>query len=304
MEGAYPNHLRIWDHSGSSVDPDLFGPPGAETMVLEPNQTSQATKPELLAERLFACESVSPPPKNATHEDGEPYTLQWFLNIENHRHGKHARWIPRILEFAKHQGETLLGLGHGLGTDWIQYARNGASVIVSSSCTSQLDLIRRHFELRGLEGRFLHNSPESLTLPNSSVDVACISGLLQQMENPQAVVDEIFRVLKPGGKVIAVTPAKYDVDFWRKIFFFWQRWLSFKKRTPPSSERRFSGRRLRRLFDRYDIHKVYKRQLRRSELPHLWRLWPLPIMERLVGRVLVIKAFKPVSTAIQMTAAA
>ena len=26
-----------------------------------------------------------------TEFDGEPYTLQWFLSIESHRHGRHAR---------------------------------------------------------------------------------------------------------------------------------------------------------------------------------------------------------------------
>ena len=58
----------------------------------------------------------------------EPYTLQWFLDIESHRHGRRGRWIPRLLEFAKHSGDTLLGLGNGLGTDWLQYARHGAAV--------------------------------------------------------------------------------------------------------------------------------------------------------------------------------
>ena len=51
------------------------------------------------------------------------------------------------MEFAKHSGETLLGLGNGLGTDWLQYARHGAAVIVCSSSAEQLALTRRNFEL-------------------------------------------------------------------------------------------------------------------------------------------------------------
>jgi hypothetical protein len=38
--------------------------------------------------------------------------------------------------------------------------------------------------------------------------------------------------------------------------------------------------------------------------PHLWRWLPLPLLERLLGRVLVIKAFKPLSAAIPNTQAA
>jgi SAM-dependent methyltransferase len=143
-----------------------------------------------------------------------------------------------------------------------------------------------------------------LPLEANSIDVACISGLLQDVTEPHRVVDEVFRVLKPGGKVIAVTPAKYDVDYWRSIFFFWERWLEPHARDVTHAERRFTGRRLRRLFQRFEIHRISKRQLRRPELPHLWRLWPMPVLERLLGRVLVLKAFKPLSVAIQALAAA
>jgi SAM-dependent methyltransferase len=305
MDGSDPNSIQLWQSPSSAAVQELYGPPGAELVIPDPQALAAVRDPEEVAGRLFACESLKTVPTKDRHGDeGEPYTLQWFLNIENQRHGRHARWLPRLLEFAKHRGETLLGLGHGLGTDWLQYARNGAAVTVCSSCLSQLGLIRRHFQLRGLQGRFVHAPPTSLPLATSSIDVACISGLLQDVPDPQAVVDEVFRVLKPGGKVIAVTPAKYDVDYWRHIFFFWQRWLADKGRKHARNERKFTGRRLRRLFQRFEIHRVTKRQLRRSELPHLWRLWPVPVLERIIGRVLIVKAFKPISAVLQALAAA
>src|SRR5437762_5896690 len=60
-----------------------------------------------------------------------------FLDIEKHRHSRQAKWIPKVLEFAKHAGEKLLGLGHGLGTDWVQYAQHGAGVIVCNNSPMQ-----------------------------------------------------------------------------------------------------------------------------------------------------------------------
>ena len=59
-----------------------------------------------------------------------------------------------------------------------------------------------------------------------------------------------------------------------------------------------------RLFGRFAEQRVYKRQLRRSEAPHLWRWLPLPLLERLIGHVLVLKAFKPLSAAIAVPLAA
>ena len=65
--------------------------------------------PSEFAQKLYAYESLNPPVLRS-EEEVEPYSLQWFLNIESQRHSRHGRWIPRLLEFAKHSGESLLGL--------------------------------------------------------------------------------------------------------------------------------------------------------------------------------------------------
>jgi ubiquinone/menaquinone biosynthesis C-methylase UbiE len=256
------------------------------------------------AHELYACEALDPAAAGpATDEGAEPYTLQWFLNIEEQRHGRQGRWIPRLLEFAKHSGETLLGLGNGLGTDWLQYARHGARVIVCGSSEEQITLIRRNFELRGLSGRFLHADAACLPLESSTIDVACVSTPLHETDRPQGIVDEVYRVLKPGGKVLAVIPAYYSVDFWVRFCFPWQRWFNSTARDSmrPTGLTRAE---LRRLFARFNEHRVHKRQLRRADIPHLWRWVPKPALERLMGRFLVLKAFKPLSaaTALQMAA--
>jgi SAM-dependent methyltransferase len=303
MEGSYPSKLRIWDGSAAALVPDLSGLHGA-WMVQGPAPALQGPHGAAdFARRLYACEALTRAGKAVGGDEGpEPYTLQWFLDIEARRHGRQGRWIPKLLEFAKHRGETLLGLGHGLGTDWLQYARHGAAVVVCSPSGTQLALVRRNFELRGLPGRFVHAAPTALPLEAASIDVVCVSGLLEVVADPRAVIDEVYRVLKPGGKVLAVTPARYDVNFWYRLCFFWQRWFVRAPAAPPVT--RFSSRRLCRLFGRFVEHRVYKRHLRRSEVPHLWRWLPLPLLERLLGRVLVLKTFKPLSAAIPPTQAA
>jgi SAM-dependent methyltransferase len=281
----------------------VFAAPNAVAAPSGPVQATHGpTPPADFAERLYAAEALTP--RRSRNDAGpEPYTLQWFLDIESQRHGRYGRWLPRLLEFSKHPGETLLGLGHGLGTDWLHYARHGAAVVVCSPSTTQLSLVRRNFELRGLSGRFLHAAPTGLPLESASIDVACVSGLLEVVANPQAIVEEIYRVLKPGGKVLAVAPARYDVDFWYRVCFWWQG--LFRKRVPATEGPvRFSGRKLRRLFGRFIEHRIHKRQLRRSEVPHLWRWLPMPLLERLFGRALVVKAFKPLSAALPLQAAA
>lgn len=293
MENSYSSKLHIWEswahtmvragHPGHGGGPEGNGSPSVAEV----------------ARRLFLSESLEPPSAGARVEEGfEPYTLQWFLDIENQRHGRRGRWIPRLLEFAKHSGETLLGLGNGLGTDWLQYARHGASVVVCSPSSEQLALVRRNFDLRDLSGRFLHASTSSLPLESATIDVVCVNHLLQDIRNPEEVIGEIYRVLKPGGKVLAVAPAWYDVDYWRHLCFPWRRWLGRAVPLDDVPSVRYTARELRRLFGQFIEHKVYKRHLRRAELPHLWRWMPAGMVERLLGRFLVLKAFKPLSAAI------
>lgn len=283
-------YLRAWNRPDVAVQ-ELFGLPDGDEF--EPYAGPH--QPHEFAQKLFAYEALQPAAAPHSELEPEPFSLQWFLNIQNQRHRRYARWIPKLMEFAKHSGERLLGLGHGLGTDWAQYASHGANVVVCSSSFAQLDLIRRNFALRGLQGGFIHALPTRLPLETASVDVACISSLYHGIDHPQGVVEEVFRVLKPGGKVLAVTPARYDVDFWCRTSLFWYRWLVRRQHQPKArAEERYSGWALRRLFNRFVEHRVHKRQLRRSEVPHLWRWLPLPLLARMMGRVLVLKAFKPV----------
>jgi SAM-dependent methyltransferase len=287
MDDAYPGD---WLRAGTAVE-ECFGLAGPGGWGAHPGPHN----PREFAQRLFAYEALQPSAVPVRVEvEPEPFSLQWFLDIEKRRHSKHARWIPKLMEFAKHAGERLLGLGHGLGTDWVQYAAHGADVVVCSPAPAQLDLVRRNFAVRGLPGSFIHAKPTGLPLDSASIDVACISSLHHGIDHPQGVVQEVHRVLKPGGKVLAVTPARYNVDFWQRRCFFWLRWLSSRPRTPQAPrETRCTGAELKSLFHRFSEHRVHKRQLRRSELPHLWRWLPLPLMARLMGHVLILKAFKP-----------
>jgi SAM-dependent methyltransferase len=296
MADLYHHPMKLWDNPARSLHA-IFGWPETEEADAKPGHLQGPHNPHEFAQKLYSLESLQPTISRwQPAVQPEPYSLQWFLDIENQRHSRHGKWIPKLLEFAKHSGENLLGVGHGLGTDWVQYAQNGASVVVCSPAPAQLELVRRNFELRGLAGRFVQAEPTSLPLDSNTIDVVCISSLHHGIDHPEKVIEEVYRVLKPGGKVLAVTPAYYDVDYWVRTLFFWNRWRRpGRGKNPLRCKRRLSGWQLKDLFARFNEIRVRKRQLRRAEVPHVWRWIPLPILARLMGRVLVLKAFKPLT---------
>ena len=285
MAEVYPRKLQLWEGWMPSLVP---GSPPAR---------AAAPHGDAFAARLFAAEAMQP--GRTPREAAEPFSLQWYLEAEGVRYGRHGRWLPRLLEFGKHSGETLLGLGDGLGADWVQYARCGALVTACCASADAAAVVHRNFELRGLHGRFLAANPARLPLEPASIDVVCVNNLLHAAPDPAVLVAEVYRVLKPGGKVLVVTPARHDVDYWTRCLP-WRGWL----RRSAEGPRGFSRRGLRRLFAGFIEHRIHKRHLRRSEIPHLFRWLPLPVLERLMGRFLILKAFKPLSAAMSLQMAA
>jgi len=291
MAESFSRKLQIWDGWALGKNATL---PGGE-------RPPSSAHPVELAEHYFAAETMFR--RTGSQEGAQPFSLQWFMEIESVRHGRHGLWLPRLLEFTKHSGDRLLGLGPGLGTDWIPYARHGAEVIACSPSGDQRSLVQRNFELRGLSAQFLPASPSALPLESASIDVVCLSSLLQPEVDPLAVIEEVYRILKPGGKVLALTRTYYDVQFWCSHWLPWSRW---GKTCPcPGLEAPvYKASQVRRLFGRFREHHLHKRHLRRSDVPHLWRWLPLPLLERLIGKFLLLKAFKPLSTAISSPLAA
>lgn len=242
----------------------------------------------------------------------EPLSLQWFLEIERRRFHRYGWWIPRLLEFEKHRGELLLGIGGTLGTDWVQYARHSAVVTVCSESHLHLDLMRRNFELRKLPGRFCHLQTGVFPAESSSVDVVCMNLIDEEIDSPggahpnssfEGMAEEAYRVLKPGGKILTLVRGRFDVDFWYG-WLPWRLWLKHRSLVPKTRVPRFSARLLRQKLPRFEEFRIHKRHLRRAEVPHIWRWLPLPCLERIMGRILVVKAFKPLSAARSFAVAA
>jgi SAM-dependent methyltransferase len=288
MRGLTSQPLQLFDDLGTGSE---------ERRALDP--PSGLTPAECAEAERFACaETWRPyPPKRPTSAH-EPYSLAWFKEIEHRRYARHGRWLPKLFEFGRHRGEQVLALGGGLGTDWCRFAEGGAVVSYCSHAAEQLALVRRNFEQRGLRGQFLHAPAAALPVADGSVDVAVLSGLAGGSAATELVA-EVFRVLKPGGKVLAALPAKYDARYWQDFWFPWARWLA-----PRPAAERHSARGLKHLFARFAEFRAVKRHLRRSDLPHVWRWMLLPVLERLMGRYLVVKAFKPLLAAPPATVAA
>ena len=102
-------------------------------------------------------------------------------------------------------GQTVLDLGCGTGFDTLLTARrvgpNGRAIGVDMTL-EMIAQARRNADLLGLSNvEFLLGEPERLPLPDSSVDLLLSNGVFNLCPGKPKVLSEVFRVLKPGGRL-------------------------------------------------------------------------------------------------------
>src|SRR5262249_6018621 len=144
------------------------------------------------------------------------------------------------------------------------------------------DHVAKNFSLRGLSVQIIPVDGPTLPFHTASFDLAYVNAL--NASHPP--VDELFRVLRPGGKLFALFPAKFGYAFWVR---FAQPWL--RVIPPPVSTASAAG--LRHSFRTFENHRIGKRHLRRAGLPTAWKAIPHGLAERMVGEVIGLRAFKP-----------
>jgi SAM-dependent methyltransferase len=222
------------------------------------------------------------------------YSAAWYDELEQKRYQRHGAWLPSVLEFGRHPGESLLLLGAGLGSDAIQYIRTGTPVTIGVTAQDHPAQLSENLKRHALSARMVDVSDPVLPFADGTFDVVTWNALYDPQSLDPVRVSELFRVLKAGGKVIGLFPAWYDAGFWQDVLLPLQ-WIYWRRPVDPTDAPKKSARQLRKAFAAFTHHRVAKRHLRRAELPHPWRVFPLVFLERLIGRVLVFKGLKPLS---------
>jgi arsenite methyltransferase len=104
-----------------------------------------------------------------------------------------------------HEGETVLDLGSGAGADVLISARRvgeSGRAIGLDMTDEMLELARANAAEAGVTNvEFLKGYIEDIPLPDASVDVVISNCVINLSTDKTRVLEEIFRVLRPGGRV-------------------------------------------------------------------------------------------------------
>jgi SAM-dependent methyltransferase len=108
-------------------------------------------------------------------------------------------FIPDFAHFESARGLRVLEIGVGLGADHQRFAEAGARLTGIDLTPRAVEHTRRRLALFGLSSDLSVGDAEALEFPDASFDVVYSWGVLHHSPDTPGAIDEVWRVLKPGG---------------------------------------------------------------------------------------------------------
>ncbi len=199
----------------------------------------------------------------ATHPVGSP---GFFSDLDAY-HFEKLHHLMRLIDFNGHAGDRVLDVGCGAGTDLVRFARGGARAIGVDISPAAIALARANFAQHGLRASLIEADGEKLPLRDGSIDFVFAHGVVQYTVDPQALLDECRRVLRPGGGLV--------VQVYNRIS--WLNAMSILMKVPLEHEdapvlRKYSAGELRQLLRAFrDVRIVEERFPVKSRLHRGWK---------------------------------
>lgn len=149
------------------------------------------------------------------HELGSP---EFFKLYDSQREAiEPIPYSYRLHEYTDFKGKKVLDVGSGNGYVLSKYASEGADVHGIDITEAGIDLCRKRFKYLNLKGNFQVADAQEIPFPDDTFDCVCSMGVLHHVPDTQKALHEIFRVLKPGGRLIVMFyhrhSAKYQLKY-------------------------------------------------------------------------------------------
>ena len=145
-----------------------------------------------------------------------------FLN-DLQSFGLHRAWKRRVVQLAQIKpGDHALDLCCGTGDITFALAKNGAEATGLDFSAEMLQVAKNKTGNQKLETgtpKFLQGDAQQIPFPENTFDIVTVGYGLRNLTSWERGVDEMFRVARPGGRLIVLDFGKPANALWRMIYF-------------------------------------------------------------------------------------
>ncbi len=117
------------------------------------------------------------------------------------------------------RGQSLLDLGCGAGENSVYFAMKGANCVASDYSPGMVDVALQLAAKNGVQVEGKVVNAMDIDYPDNTFDIVYASNLLHHIPQPEVTIQEIHRVLKPGGKMCFWDPLKHNpvINVYRRM---------------------------------------------------------------------------------------
>lgn len=150
--------------------------------------------------------------------DSEAGTKAFFKTYDSMRaHNEPDEFVEEWLAPSR-SGETrVLDVGCGNGYILAKFEGAGATSFGIDLTAKALELTNARLNLAGLEAKLLQADATELPFPDHAFDLVYSLGVLHHSPNTEQCFGEIQRVLRPGGKIVAMLYNKNSIFYRLRI---------------------------------------------------------------------------------------
>lgn len=225
----------------------------------------------------------------------ERTSREYLSEVRRNRYHYEYHLMPFLRRAAATPG-PLLEIGCSMGMDLAELARLGAQVTGVDLSPKSIEVARRHFDLEGIGAELRVANAEQLDFPDASFGVVYSFGVLHHTPNLSAALDEVHRVLRPGGKAFLMLYSRYSLNRLVHVLLRIPYESPRDWKTDAPVTRVFSKREVQALLHRFEHLRIDKRYLFGAGYRPVSDILPQSINDGL-GRVLgwhwMIEAQKP-----------
>ena len=189
-------------------------------------------------------------------------------------------FIPEFAQFTAWRGKRVLEIGCGQGADLSQFALAGAETFGCDLTAKHCCISRDFVEALGGHAFVTQTDARALPYASSSFDLVYSFGVLLLVPELDRAVEEIHRVLRPGGRVAVMFYNRQSIHYVLKTRYYFGKVCDLEELLRPRRlidwftdgfgyPRTYhqTPDTLRRAFDRFEIDSLVVRNLTSDQLP-------------------------------------
>jgi ubiquinone/menaquinone biosynthesis C-methylase UbiE len=132
----------------------------------------------------------------------ERFSRAYYEKVDDIYFNENNRFNIHLFHFGDCKGKTVLEIGFGAGAAVRRYARSGARIYAVDLAEISVQRAHKSLQLFNLKGNLLQSDAAFLPFRGDSFDYVLSFGVLHHLPSTEAGIQEVHRVLKPGGKAL------------------------------------------------------------------------------------------------------